>query len=80
MPLDLSRTLVVAISSTALFDLSDVDKEFHKAFEQDSERAVTAYREYMLKNENQPLQKGTGYPAPYDGHFWTLGSSYSTTR
>lgn len=62
MALDLSETLVVGISSTALFDLSEADQEFQTRFSQDRENAVAEYREYMLKRENDHLEDGTGMP------------------
>lgn len=54
MPLDLSKTLVVGISSTALFDL-------HQAATVFRERGIRAYREYMLAREDAPLVPGTGF-------------------
>ena len=62
MALDLSKTLVVGISSTALFDLSEADGVFRARFVQDRETAVAEYRKYTLKHENDPLDDGTGMP------------------
>lgn len=62
MPLDLSNTFVVGISSTALFDVSEADGVFRKRFDEDREDAVSEYREYTLKHENDPLDDGTGMP------------------
>lgn len=62
MALDLSNTLVVGISSTALFDLKEADIVFRQKFSDDKETAVSEYREYMLSRENMPLEDGTGMP------------------
>lgn len=60
MPVDLSETLVVGISATALFDLSDADKVFQKEQAEDPETAILNYRDHMLRNEDKPLEDGTG--------------------
>jgi len=62
MALDLSDTLVVGISATALFDLNEADEQFQKRFAEDRETAVREYRKYMLQRENNPLDPGTGMP------------------
>jgi len=62
MPVSLSETLVVGISSTALFDLSKPAEIFRDLKEQDPDTAIEEYREHMLKTENEPLQPGTGFP------------------
>ncbi|SER90621.1 5'-nucleotidase [Vreelandella subterranea] len=62
MPIDLSETLVVGISATALFDLSEADKVFREKKAEDPETAIIEYREYMLQHENEPLNDGTGMP------------------
>ncbi len=62
MALDLSDTLVVGISSTALFDLEEADKLFRDTFRKDPDKAIATYRTYMLERESQPLQPGTGLP------------------
>jgi 5'-nucleotidase len=62
MALDLSNTLVVGISATALFDMSESDKIFRDAFTSDPDHAIEKYRDYMLAHEDEPLQAGTGYP------------------
>ncbi len=61
MPYDLSDTLVVGISATALFDLSEADAVFRRKFESDREAAVEEYREYMAAREMDPLPPGTGF-------------------
>ncbi|MCZ8250914.1 MAG: 5'-nucleotidase [Hylemonella sp.] len=62
MALDLSETLVVGISATALFDLTEADSVFRAKFESDKETAVAEYRAYMLEHENDALKDGTGMP------------------
>lgn len=62
MPIDLSETLVIGISATALFDLSEADNVFSKKKEEDPENAIIEYREYMLLHEDEPLNDGTGMP------------------
>ena len=48
-------TLVVGISSTGLFDLSDAERVFR-------EEGIKRYREHMLQREDEPLLPGTGMP------------------
>ncbi len=62
MSLNLSQTLVVGISSTALFDLTEADEVFRRTFVDDKQKAVSEYRAYMLARENDPLEDGTGMP------------------
>jgi 5'-nucleotidase len=62
LPLDLSETFVVGITSTALFDLSEADAVFRSKFAEDKQTAVSEYRAYMLKRENDHLEDGTGMP------------------
>ena len=62
MALDLSNTLVVGITSTALFDLTASDAVFQAEFKTDKQTAVTKYRQYMLEHENDKLKGGTGMP------------------
>ncbi|QVL46288.1 MAG: 5'-nucleotidase [Methylophilaceae bacterium] len=62
MSLDLSNTLVVGISATALFDLGEADRLFQEQLQVDVEKAVVEYRQYMLARENEPLLDGTGMP------------------
>ena len=60
MPLDLSQTLVVGISATALFDLAEADRVFRTKFQEDRQTAVSEYRAYMLEREEEVLADGTG--------------------
>lgn len=62
MPLDLSDTLVVGITTTALFDMTESDSVFQAKYKEDKSTAVAQYREYMLQHENEPLAPGTGMP------------------
>jgi len=59
---DLKNTLVIGISATALFDLSEADKLFQKEYAQHPDTAIDKYRKYMLKNEEVTLKEGIGYP------------------
>ncbi len=62
MAFDLSDTLVVGISATALFDMSESDSVFQEKYKGDPQSAVSEYRAYMLDRENDPLPDGTGMP------------------
>lgn len=62
MALDLSDTLVVGITATALFDLAEADAVFRRTFEENPDTAIEEYRHYMLEREDEELEEGTGYP------------------
>ena len=62
MSLNLSDTLVIGISATALFDLKEADKVFREKFSQDKDSAIAEYRKYMLEREDDALEDGTGMP------------------
>lgn len=62
MALDLSDTLVIGITATALFDLSEADKIFREKLNKDRDTAIKEYREFMLQREEDPLDDGTGMP------------------
>ncbi|HHG0424085.1 TPA: 5'-nucleotidase, partial [Yersinia enterocolitica] len=62
MSLDLSNTLVIGISATALYDMSESDCIFRETYETDPDGAIEKYRAYMLEHENNPLEPGTGFP------------------
>jgi len=62
MGLDLSDTLVIGITATALFDLSEADKIFREKLEKDRDTAIKEYRNFMLEREDKPLDDGTGMP------------------
>jgi 5'-nucleotidase len=55
MPFDLSELLVVAISSSALFDT----RESHLVF---TESGLEAYVNYQLLHEEEPLAQGAAFP------------------
>jgi|TARA_R110002020_G_scaffold4952_5_gene21194 5'-nucleotidase len=55
MAYDLTKRLVIGLSSSALFDLDDSDKVFRVQGEQ-------AYREYQRENQDIPLVTGVAYP------------------
>lgn len=55
MPYDLSELLVVAISSSALFDC----RREHEIFQT---RSVEEYVAYQIAHENEPLEPGTAFP------------------
>ena len=55
MPYPIERKLVVAVSSSALFDLS----ESHKVFDEEGPKA---YKEFQEKNLNKVLKKGVAFP------------------
>ncbi|MCD6172803.1 MAG: 5'-nucleotidase [Sulfurimonas sp.] len=61
MALNLENTLVIGISATALFDLSEADELFKKEYKNHPDKAIEIYREYMLKNENTILNEGIGF-------------------
>lgn len=62
MALDLSDTLVIGITATALFDLNEADRVFRTKFDEDKDAAISEYRNYMLQKENEPLEDGTAMP------------------
>jgi 5'-nucleotidase len=62
MTFDLSDTLVVGISATALFDLTEADSVFRAKYAKDKQTAVVEYRAYMLEHEHETLEDGTGMP------------------
>jgi len=62
MSINLSETLVIGVSATALFDLKEADQFFREKFTEDKSTAISEYRKYMLKREDDPLKDGTGIP------------------
>ncbi len=62
MPIDLSDTLVIGITATALFDLSEADAVFRSEFSENPSQAIVNYRQYMQARESEPLEPGTGFP------------------
>lgn len=55
MAYDLSGKLVIAVTSSALFDLIDSDNVFQS-------KGESAYREYQRENETNVLKPGVVYP------------------
>lgn len=55
MPYQIDKKLVIAVSTSALFDMEESDSIF-KA------KGIEAYRIYQEKNINTPLKKGVAYP------------------
>lgn len=62
MGVNLSDALVVGISATALFDLSEEDALFREASEKNPQDAVLSYERMMREREDKPLKPGTAYP------------------
>ena len=56
MSYDLSKPLVIGISSRALFNLEQENKIFE-------EQGVEAYEAYQVAHENENLQKGAAFGA-----------------
>ena len=61
MAFNLENTLVIGISATALFDLSEADALFKKEYANHPDNAIQIYRDYMLRHEDAPLEKGIGF-------------------
>lgn len=62
MPLDLSNTLVIGISATALFDMSESDRMFRETYATDPDSAIEKYRAYMLEHETSLYSLVQGIP------------------
>lgn len=62
MAVDFSNTLIVAISATALFDLSESENHLLQLLQQQPNSAVKEFRNYMAVRENDELNIGAGYP------------------
>lgn len=54
MPYPIERKLVVAVASSALFDLSECDRVFR-------DKGEEAYRRYQLENQKQVLEPGIAF-------------------
>ena len=54
MPVNFNGKLVIATSSSALFDLTESDRVF-------KEQGLEAYQEYQIANEDKALDKGDAY-------------------
>ncbi len=55
MPFEIKDKLVIAVASSALFDLSESDKVF-------KERGYDNYRKYQRQKQNVPLKPGVAFP------------------
>jgi len=55
MPVDLSRTLVIGITSSALFDMTAEDRIFQND-------GLEAYTAHQIEHADNPLAPGTGFP------------------
>ncbi|MBF2720763.1 5'-nucleotidase [Psychrobacter sp. NG254] len=62
MAVDFSNTLIVAISATALFDLTESENHLLELLEQRPASAIKEFRDYMIERENESLNIGAGYP------------------
>lgn len=62
MAFNLENTLVIGISATALFDLSEADKLYKDEFKRHPNNAIEIYRNFMLQREDIPLEEGIGFP------------------
>jgi len=62
MAIDFTNTLIVAISATALFDLSESENHLLSLLQNRPHEAVKEFRDYMAERENDPLTIGAGYP------------------
>ncbi len=62
MAVDFSNTLIVAVSATALFDLSESENHLLHLLKKRPDSAVKEFRDYMAIRENEDLTIGAGYP------------------
>ena len=62
MAVDFSNTLIVAVSATALFDLSESENHLLYLLKERPEQAIKEFRDYMAEREDEPLNIGAGYP------------------
>ena len=62
MAVDFSNTLIVAISATALFDLTESENHLLELLEERPASAIKEFRDYMIERENESLSIGAGYP------------------
>lgn len=62
MAYNLEKTLVIGISATALFNLSEADKLYKDEFKRNPDIAIELYRAFMLEREDILLETGIGFP------------------
>ncbi|MBN2274770.1 MAG: 5'-nucleotidase [Bacteroidales bacterium] len=68
MPYPIENKLVIAVASSALFDLSESDKVYR-------EQGVEAYRTYQEENLDNTLSKGVAFP--FIRRFLNLNTAFS---
>lgn len=68
MPYPIEKKFVIAVASSALFDLTESDSVFRQQGED-------KYREYQEKNINVPFDKGVAYP--FIKRLLSLNNSFS---
>lgn len=61
MAVDFSQTLIVAISATALFDLSHLEQKLDELRVQNPKSAYDEFARFVQAQENTSLKKGTGF-------------------
>ena len=59
MPFPIEDKLVIAVASSALFDLSESDAVYREALQN---RDLRPYVEYMRENEDVPFETGSAFP------------------
>ncbi len=62
MAVDFSNTLVIAVSASALFDLTESEAKLAQLMAEDPNTATDKFRTYMVERENKPLKAGVSYP------------------
>ena len=62
MAVDFTNTLIVAISATALFDLTESENHLLELLDKRPASAIKEFRDYMIERENDALNIGAGYP------------------
>ncbi len=62
MAIDLSNTLIVAISATALFDLTESERYREKLLQDNPAKAAALFRNYMQRHDNGHLETSAGFP------------------
>lgn len=55
MPYPIDKKLVIAVSTSALFDMEESDSIFRA-------KGVDAYRKYQERMIDEPLEKGVAFP------------------
>lgn len=55
MPYPIEKKFVIAVSSSALFDLTESDSVFRQ-------QGINKYREYQEKKIDIPFEKGVAFP------------------